>query len=281
MKRFAIAVIFAAACARHTAATAPVEINQGLQTPESVLWDPQQDVYFVSNVNGDPLAEDGNGFISRVNPDTLKIELKWVDGSKQGSHLDAPKGMAIVGDELWVADINQVKKFDRRSGAPKGNVASPGAAFLNDLASDGTTAYVSDTGMGKGTDAVWQIRGNEPVKIASGTDLKEPNGLDIVNGRVWVVTYSGNELYDIESGKKANVARLPSGTLDGLVHLPDGTFLVASWDSSSVYRGPAAGPFNAVITGVKSPADIGYDSKRRRVLVPHFMENRVTIHPLQ
>ena len=57
-----------------TAAPQPITISQNLQTPESVLYDAQQDVYFISNINGQPLAVDNNGYISRVNPDTLPFE---------------------------------------------------------------------------------------------------------------------------------------------------------------------------------------------------------------
>ncbi len=271
-------------------AAAPKELKDGLQTPESVLYDADQDVYFISNINGQPLAKDGNGYISKVNPETLQMEAKWIDGSKKGSHLDAPKGLAIVGDELWVTDITDVRKFDRKTGASKGKVAIPGSTFLNDLVSDGKSAYVSDSGMkagangsfeGTGTDSVWKITGNKATKIASGKDLNRPNGLELADGKLWVVSFAANELYSIDGGKKTSVAKLPKGSLDGLVHMSDGTFLVSSWESNSVFRGPAAGPFTEVITGVTSPADIGYDTKRHRVLVPHFMESRVTIHDLQ
>ena len=47
-----------------------------------------------------------------------------------------------------------------------------------------------------------------------------------------------------------------------------------------MYRGTATGPFTPAIENVTSPADIGYDTKRKRVLVPHFTENKVTIHAL-
>ncbi len=278
------------AAAPATEGVGPMTIRDGLQTPESVLYDAAQDVYFISNINGQPLAKDANGYISKVNPDTLGIEAKWIDGSKKGSQLDAPKGMAIVGDELWVTDITDVKKFDRKSGAPKGTVAIPGSTFLNDLTSDGTSGYVSDSGMkagangnfeGTGTDSVWKITGTKATKIASGKDLNRPNGLEMAGGKLWVVSFASNELYSIDKGAKANVATLPKGSLDGLVHLSDDTFLVSSWESNSVFRGPASGPFAEVITGVTSPADIGYDTKRHRVLVPHFTESIVTIHDLQ
>ena len=269
----------------------PLTINQGLQTPESVLWDPQQDVYFISNVNGQPLAADNNGYISRVNPDTMQVEAKWVEGGvKPGVTLNAPKGMAIVGETLYVADITTVRKFDRKSGAPQGEIKIPGSTFLNDVASDGIAVYVSDSGLKAGaggnfeptgTDAIWKISRDAAMKIAAGDDLKRPNGVEAKGGKLWVVSFGGNELYQLDHGKKKNVATLPKGSLDGLVLLEDGTFLVSSWDGKAVYRGPAAGPFRTVLENVNAPADIGYDSKRNRLLVPHFMDSIVTIHTLQ
>jgi sugar lactone lactonase YvrE len=277
--------------AQKQSAAQPLTISQGLQTPESVLWDPQQDVYFISNVNGPALAMDNNGYISRVNPDTMQVELKWVEGGvKPGVTLNGPKGMAIVGDTLYVADITTVRKFDRKSGAPKGEIKIPGSTFLNDLASDGIAVYVSDSGLKAGaggnfeptgTDAIWKITKDKAQKIASGDDLKRPNGVEAKGGKLWVVSFGANELYQIDHGKKTNVATLPKGSLDGLVLLDDGTFLVSSWEGKAVYRGPATGPFQTVLDNVTAPADIGYDSKRNRLLVPHFMDSIVTIHVLQ
>ena len=46
----------------------PLFVIEGLSGPEAVHYDAEQDVYFVSNFNGDA-AGDANGFISRVGPD--------------------------------------------------------------------------------------------------------------------------------------------------------------------------------------------------------------------
>lgn len=283
-----------AAAPATTSSAAPAaqqtQIATGLQTPESVLYDAQQDVYLISNINGQPLAADNNGYISRVNPDTLQVEAKWIEAGKNGVKLDAPKGSGIVGDTLYVADITTVRKFDRKTGAPKGDIPIPGATFLNDIATDGTSVYVSDSGLKAGaggnfaptgTDAVWKITNGKPEKIASGSDLNRPNGVEIVDGKVWVVSFGSDELYQLDNGKKTNVAKLPKGSLDGLVHLADGSFLVSSWDGKAVYRGPQHGVFTTAIDNVNAPADIGYDTKRHRLLIPHFMDSIVTIHPLQ
>src|SRR6266550_3692923 len=271
-----------------TTAAAPQKLT-GFQTPESVLYDADQDVYFVSNINGQPLVADDNGFISRINPDTMQIDLKWIDAAKPDILLNAPKGLGILGDNLYVADLTVVRKFDRKTGKPKGEVKIPGSTFLNDIASDGKAIYVTDSGMkagangfeGTGTDAVWKIVNDKAEKIAAGTDLNRPNGVDIADGKIWVVSFGSNELYQIVSGKKTSVAKLPKGSLDGLVHLSDGSFLVSSWDAKAVYRGKPGGAFTAIVENVNAPADIGYDTKRSRLLIPHFMDSIVTIHNVQ
>lgn len=272
---------------RESASTLPVEATIGnLSLPESVLYDPEQDVYFISNVQGGVTEKDNNGFIAKVNAETLAVELKWIAGGNQGVTLHAPKGMTILGDLLYVSDIDVVRKFDRRSGAPQGEILLVGASFANDVVSDGKVVYVSDSGLGTSTgtdfsaqvtDAVWRISGDEAVKIASGADLGHPNGLDISGGKLYVLTFGANELYTLSEGKKEVVTTLVRGELDGITH--DGeTFYISSWAGDAVYRGPLRGPFEVVVQGVDTPADIGFDSKRDRLLLPKMMANEVTIH---
>lgn len=281
----------AAADTATTSAAPPsdkTKISEGLQTPESVLYVDKQDVYLISNINGQPLAADNNGYIARVNPETLQVE-KWIEAGKNGVTLNAPKGMGIAGDTLYVADLTVVRKFDAKSGAPQGEISIPGSTFLNDIATDGKDVYVSDSGLKAGaggnfeptgTDAIWKISGDKAIKIASGSALNRPNGLEVVNGRVWAVTFGAAELYRVENGKKTAVSTLPKASLDGLIHLPDGTYLVSSWDGKAVYRGNN-NVFHAVVENVNAPADIGYDTKRQLLLIPHFMDSIVSLHPLK
>jgi DNA-binding beta-propeller fold protein YncE len=261
-----------------------------LRGPESVLYDPAQDVYFISNINGAMLTVDGNGFISRVDAATMKIDLKWIEGGRNGARLDGPKGMTILGDTLYVVDITAVRKFDRRSGAPLGEIIIPQASFLNDVTTDGQNLYVSDTGIltgagntfyDTGTDAIWKITRDQPEKFATGIDLQHPNGIEWVNGKLRVVTFRGNDLYELVDGRRKNVAKMPGGQLDGVVHLPDGTALVSSWKGNEIYRAPLRGDAEAILAGMDAPADLGYDTKRHRLLIPHPAANQVTVHSVQ
>jgi hypothetical protein len=261
-----------------------------LRGPESVLHDPGQDVYFISNLNGGLQTIDDNGFITRVDARTLHVDLQWIAGGKNGVRLDAPKGMGIVGDMLYVSDVTAVRKFDRRTGAPRGEIALPGATLINDIATDGDTVYVSDTGLKTGpgatfyetgTDAIWKVTGDRAEKYASGAFLHHPNGLAVVDGDVWAVTFGPDEILLIGEGKPKRIAQLPKGQLDGIVALDSKRVLVSSWLGEGIYRGSPGGDFEPLLTGIDAPADIGYDTKRHRLLVPISGANQVTIHELR
>lgn len=268
---------------------APIIVKDGIQTPESVLYDAAADMYLVSNINGSPVAADDNGFISKIDPEGKIVELKWIDGAKDNVKLSAPKGMAIAGGVLYVSDIDTVREFDAKTGEPKGEIAIKGASFLNDIsaAADGTI-YVTDSGlkMGQaglesdGNDAVYKIVKGKVKPVIKGKDLKGPNGVLADETGVWVVTFGANELYNVKSGKKTDMKSLPKGGLDGIVKTNDGKLLISSWESKQVFKGSPKEDFTALVSDVSSPADIGYDSKRNRVLVPQFMENAVFIKPL-
>lgn len=259
----------------------------GFRTPESVLHDPQQDVYFVSNVNGDPFAKDGNGFIAKVSPDDERVEI-FIQGGQGKVELHAPKGMAVVHDTLVVADIDVLRLFHRRTGAPLGRLVVEGASFLNDVAigPDDKTLYVTDTGLApgfkpSGTDAVYRVVDGKTSKLASGPDLGQPNGLLPEKNGTWVVTFGSGELYWLDNrGRRDRIQKLPQGGLDGIVRTRDGRLLVSSWKAAAVYGGTPPSDFTPVLSGVASPADIGYDKKRNRLLVPLFEKDALVLHSL-
>src|SRR5258708_22526771 len=107
----------------------------GFSTPESVLHDSAQDLYFVSNINGSPTAKHNNRFISRVRPDGAIENLKFIEGGRAGVSLNAPKGLALLGDTLWVTDIDRLRAFNARTGTPLDSVRfdNAGAVFLNHI----------------------------------------------------------------------------------------------------------------------------------------------------
>jgi sugar lactone lactonase YvrE len=290
MTKIWIAALAAAACTDATAESkgvmrmTQVVKDVGFMTPESVLYDAASDLYLVSNINGSPTDTDDNGFISRLSPDGKVKELKWIDGAKPDVKLDAPKGMAISGGVLWVADITVVRKFDAKTGKPLGEVKVDGATFLNDVAPGKNGGiYVTDSGLtpkfeSSGTDAVYSIaKDGKVTTLAKSKALGNPNGVVESGGKVYVVTFGTGSIYEVPAKGDPKPEKLPKGKLDGIVAIGNGELLVSSWEAKSVYRGKVGGPWADISLDIESPADIGWDSKRKKLLVPSFTGNSITI----
>lgn len=261
-------------------------IVTGFEIPESARYDPASDRYYVSNVTGHPTAEDDTGFISLMDPDGVVTVRRWIDGRSASVTLNAPKGMAIVGSELWVADITLVRRFDRTSGVPAGaiDLGPLGARFLNDVGAgpDGSV-FVSDTGFvfegGRGSlsgpQRIYRIdaAGRASVVIDDAR-LAAPNGVfyDAPRARLLIAPLNGKEVFAWTERDGLRIAATGPGGYDGIEALADGRLLVSSQDAASILV-IGDGVMTPIITGVADTGDIGVDLKRHRIAIPRLDAN--------
>ena len=277
-----------------SAAPTRVATVEGFAIPESARYDPARDQYYVSNVNAHATAADNNGFIALVGPDGQVVDRRFIAGGQKGVTLHGPKGMALVGDELWVTDVTTLRRFNRRTGQPGEAVdlAPHGALFLNDVtaAPDGTL-YVSDTSLvfpatgnptrGK-TDRVYRVTAAGAVSIAiADPRLEGPNGVfwDVRANHLLIASIMGKNIYRWSDGGGLQLQAAGPGGYDGVERLDDATILVSSQDLPGLMTLTASG-LTAVIPGVSDVADIGVDTKRRRVAIPRLDPNVVEIWQL-
>jgi len=296
---FRAAAAFLAAGLFANLAAAQILKVSGFSTPESVIHDTIQDIYFVSNVGpGNPGALDGNGFISRVSPNGTILQLAWVSG------LNGPKGLWLFGDGLYVADVDRLRIINRFTGASIAVIPIPNPfaqpLFLNDVvvAQDGTS-FITDNV----NSAIFQVTPQgQPSLLASGPDLDRPNGIQVQGANISWVTFFSNKV--LRTNPSTHVftqitlppvdvsqAGLPAGALllDGYIRLPNGRVLVSSWVTGDVSLiSPSGNDMTTVAhvpslfepSGPAGPADINVDLARGRVLIPLFNMGQLLIVPL-
>ncbi|MCK6571154.1 hypothetical protein L6V77_08635 [Myxococcota bacterium] len=262
----------------------------GFRHPETVLHDPVGDTYLVSNINENPQGRDGNGFISRLSPNGRILARRFVDGARPGVELHAPKGMALSGAHLFVADLDVVRVFDRESGAPRGHLSPPGARTLNGMASgpDGAV-YVTDPSWNEdatastGSDTVFRIGltpGTAPETwgvevLCRGRALAQPNGIYVDASGIYLASWSTGEVSRLRPDCTRDVlGRVERGGNDGLVRRPDGGFFVSAWHARGVFSLDADGTTTRIYEHRAIPG-IGWDAARRRLLVPYYELGRV------
>jgi hypothetical protein len=270
-------------------AAEPLWVAKGLQQPESALYVAAEKAIFVSNVNGDPAAHDGNGYIARLKPDGTVDKLQWLTG------LDAPKGLAYAQGKLFVTDIDRIHEIDVATASIARTYEAKGAKFLNDIALEPRShfrnqtarAYISDMM----DDAIWYLADNSLSFFQRDAALDAPNGL-LVEGEELRVASTGR----LADGKPTAAGRIktlpldgdtvtdrfgaaPLGALDGIE--PDGKngYWVGDWLAGRVLHVNAEGGVSVWLELGSSVNDIALGPKRT-LLVPMMALGEVRAYVL-
>ena len=193
---------------------------RGLANPESAALSADSRFLYVTNVNGEGEAKDGNGFIALVSTDGRLLKREFARG------LDAPKGIALAGGALFVADIDQLVIVDAATGEIHGRLPAPGAHFLNDLAiaPDGGV-LIADSA----TQRIYVSRDDEIEVWLEDDLLASINGLLAEPERLVVTTMQGRLLAVDYETRRVTVLAEGLGDADGVAALGGGRYLVSEW----------------------------------------------------
>ncbi|MEJ6395817.1 hypothetical protein V8J82_21340 [Gymnodinialimonas sp. 2305UL16-5] len=226
--------------------------------PESAIYDPIHDRIVLSVMGGDPGAADGDGTLALLSPDGAVLDRAWVAG------LDAPKGMAIVGTTLLVADLTRLHEIDLATGTVMRSLDLEGAVFLNDVTSDGTRAFVSDLMANR----IWLYTDGLALPWLQNDRLAHPNGLLLEEDRLLVGSWGEGLRADFStempgallavdlSDREITVLADAVGNLDGIVRL-NGALLVNDWITGALFRIEADGTAHVIAEHAPGLADIG------------------------
>jgi len=257
--------------------------TSGFQNPESAVPDVTAGMIYVSNVAGNPADKDGNGFISKLSLDGKMVTEKWITG------LDAPKGLALYGGRLFVADIDKLVEIDIAAGTIAASHEAVGAKLLNDVtADDDGGIYVSDW-VGN---AIWRYADGTFEKWLESDKLMSPNGL-LVEGDRLIVAGWGTEIgADYSTKAPGHLLQVsipdktisdlgngkPVGNLDGLEAYDDDTYLVTDWVAGKVFQIDQKGNAKVLLTLKQGTADLNFDPETRIAVIPLMVEGKVVAY---
>lgn len=281
-KSYSLLALMLASLLAVPAAQAASKKVGGLKSPESAVVGKDGRIY-VSEVNGFDVDSDG------------QISVIGADGKAQvfARGMDDPKGLAMIGKDLYVADKTRVLKV-----TPDGKWQVYAAAdafpetpqFLNDLEADGLgNLYVSDSGDISGktgkAGAVYRIGSNGKVAtVVDGSNplVKGPNGL-LMGGRgtLLEVDFMTGTLYSIQlgSGEMTKLAEGFGGG-DGLVRGKNGMLYVSDWKGGKVYSVDKQGEVKLLKDGFQAAADIAKSGNGKALLVPDMKAGELVWLPL-
>ncbi len=247
------------------------ETDTVLRTPESVLLDAKGRILYISNIDGMSAEKDGKGSIAKLGLDGTILNANWVSG------LNAPKGMGIYKNKLYVADLTEVIVIDMDNGSIVQRIPIEGSIFLNDITIDKKGAvYVSDSRNNK----VYRIE--KGFVVAQLQNLKGPNGLLSIGNELLVLD-KGNLLKMLENGNITNVTEGMDPTTDGIEMVKPNEYLVSCWNGVIYYIDAKGNKETLLDTRSQklNTADIGYDAKKRILYVPTFFGNKVVAYSLK
>lgn len=245
-----------------------------LTTSEGVVFDEKRGVYYVSCIGGvPPTNEDGDGFIAILDQKGSVLDNAFVKG------LDAPKGMVVHEDKIYVTDINEFVIIDINTKGMQ-RMALEGAQFLNDvaLAPDGSI-YFTDTN----TNTIYKYSNDKVEVYLQDPNLANPNGIYVDDETIYLASFSAGDVNTVDLATKVITTRakaaIPGG--DGVIPWKGG-FFISNWNGEVYYTNANWASDKVLDTkeAKLNAADIAINSKAGEVLVPTFFGNTVAAYKI-
>ncbi|MHC8948579.1 SMP-30/gluconolactonase/LRE family protein [Sphingobacterium hungaricum] len=244
--------------------------DKSLPIPESVLYVPGKQELYVSLIEGDGMEKDGKGGIAILNMDGSLKSADWITG------LNAPKGLALHNELLYIADIDEIVVVNVTLGKVIRKIPVPNSTFLNDVTvNDFGKVFVSDTRENK----IFQLEKN--VVSLYLDEVPSVNGLKFEEHYLYAL--AGKELWKIDDKRDhIVVAKDFEQGGDGLEPVGNGDFLVTCWPGL-VYYVKADGSIEKLldVQGQMNTADLGYHPEKKILYIPTFNNNSVIAYQLK
>ena len=215
-------------------------------------------------------SEQSNSYISRVTDDGEFLEEQWISG------LNAPKGMTISGDFLFVADIDRLVQVSLETNEVVNVYPAAGAQFLNDVAADSAgNIYVSDSRQ----QTIYRLHNGVFDVWVDDARISEPNGLFARRGKLIVAAGDSSAESPGRSrylqtvnyrNKKIKPLKdtTPIESLDGIEKSDMGGYFLTDFRTGDIFHYTRKDGATVLATPEAGSADLDYDAQTRVMYVP-------------
>ena len=262
-----------------------------LRSPQSFIAHPSGEGYFIANAHGEPGTPDNNGFISKLDQDGNLLARHFIQGGRGDTILHSPHGMAIVGETLYVADINVIRGFHAQSGKPTIIVSLHPfhVEALTDLIADGIgQLFVLDTA----GNAVYRIdpqRDHEVSLYLQHEDLASPRGLAVHprSGRLWIASLDNGNVMEIAEDRTMNEVISNSfftgkfRNLSGIDFDRFGSLYLSDLTAGKIWRVQPDHSMQVIAEFLVSPSSVKIDRRNHVILVPYLYADGAEINGLE
>ena len=243
-----------------------------LKEPESVLYDPANNMLYVSNINNPATGKDGNGSIGRISLTGEIKNVEWVTGG-----MDAPKGLGLSKGLLYVADLTKVVVIDTKTGKVVRTVEVNDAGMLNDITVDEKgVVYVSDSNKKR----IYTITASGAEVWLEKEFFDKLNGLLAYKNKFYTIDMNAGIFYEVDLATKA-LRKIAGGLVGGDGITPYGNdFFISNWNGEVNYVTANGQVTKLLDTKAEkiNAADITYIPTQNILLVPTFYGNKVVAY---
>ncbi len=278
-----------------------VKVYGAIYSAESCSYDADRGVIVVPNRGVPQTVQVNNAWISFINHDGSVHTARWIGIQSPADRanltpplvLNEPLGSDIANGMLYVADrdggttatepsVAVIRRFDMKTGAPKGEFRVERSAWFNDIeVADDGTIYATQTGdrTANPDPTTWQVWKITPDGTASifvqGAPLRQPNGIALdAQGNIVVVNIGDNAVVTFSrAGQMLKTENAVQAGNDGLVILKDGTKYVSSVINGGVSRIRPGKPAELIARNIPSAASMCYDAGAKQLVIPMNANN--------
>jgi len=257
-----------------------------MKAPESVVYNAQKKVYYCSNMNGTPMEKNGTGSIAKISNNGKTVDLNWVSG------LNAPKGITLKGQTLYVIDIQEILAINTATGNIDVRHYLPNSKMLNDITvSPSGEIFVSDFM----ANSIYKLtNGRFKIWFAS-KNLDFPNGIWATKKYLYIGSWGKNPNAQFKTEILGSLKRIslhkqkvienvgdgkPLANIDGVQAYKEGWLLTDPMAGKLIYLNKK-GKVKAKLPLKLGASDLTYVANQKLIVIPMMMDNTVEAYQME